>query len=233
VVRCRRLNKDCHPAETIRRRNPRKSAVSKTARLEEKLDGLVSLIKAGAQPGAVISSTYATAATDDITPYGVVRINAPTSTETQYERRFNSSSSNDHNRNVSALTPVIDECSGSSYSLPFPTFRDTGYEPSPVKAEEYLVNFQRHNSKYFPFIYIPSAIKAHQLQQERPFLWLCIMAVGSKSTSQQDVLGSKIRQTIAQELVFQSEKNIDLLLGLLTFIGWYGAHRPRNRKIRD
>lgn len=200
--------------------------MSKTARLEEKIDGLVSLIKAGAQPGTVMTSTYATAATDEITPYGVVRINAPTPTENQYERRFNSSSSNDNIRNVPVLTPATDECSGSSYSLPSPTFRDIGYEPSPVKAEEYLDNFQTRKSKYFPFIYIPSATKAHHLQQERPFLSLCIMAVGSKSTSQQQVLGSKIRQTIAQELVFQSEKNIDLLLGLLTFIGWahYQVH---------
>jgi hypothetical protein len=49
------------------------------------------------------------------------------------------------------------------------------------------------------------------------------MAVGSKSKSQQQVLGSKIRQKIAQELVVQSEKNIDLLLGILAFIGWYGV----------
>ncbi|KAL9094342.1 MAG: hypothetical protein Q9165_003483 [Trypethelium subeluteriae] len=52
------------------------------------------------------------------------------------------------------------------------------------------------------------------------------MAVGSKSTSQQQILGAKIRQTIAQEVVIQSEKSIDLLLGLLVFMSWahYQAH---------
>ncbi|KAE8451746.1 hypothetical protein EG329_003203 [Mollisiaceae sp. DMI_Dod_QoI] len=50
------------------------------------------------------------------------------------------------------------------------------------------------------------------------------MAVSSKSTSQQEVLGNKVRQTIAQEMVVQSEKNIDLLLGLLTFINWSHYH---------
>ena len=33
------------------------------------------------------------------------------------------------------------------------------------------------------------------------------------------MLGSRIRQTIAQEMIVQSAKNIDLLLGLLAFIG--------------
>jgi hypothetical protein len=120
------------------------------------------------------------------------------------------------------LTPDTDDGIAASYNLPPSGFRRTDGQPSPAEAEEYLINFQTNNSKYFPFVYIPSTTTAQQLRQERPFLWLCIMTVGSKSTSQQQVLGTKIRKTVAQEMIVQSEKSIDLLLGLLIFTGWYG-----------
>ena len=223
MVRCRRLNQECRPAEKVRHRSPRKPAVSKTARLEEKLDGLVSLIKAGAQSGQVTTSPYATVAIDDFTLTGNTRINANTSTQSQSERALIPSSSNDCIHNVPVLTPATEYSTGSSCSLPPSDFRDPGGEPSPVEAEEYLINFRTYKLKYFPFIYIPSTTRAQQLRQERPFLCLCIMAVCSKSTSQQQLLGSKIRQKIAHELVVQSERNIDLLLGILAFIGWYGV----------
>jgi hypothetical protein len=223
MVRCRRLNKDCRPAEKVRHRSPRKPAVSKTARLEEKLDGLVSLIKAGAQSGQVTTSLATAVAMDDFTLNGNPRINANTSTHSQSERDLIPSSSNDYIHNVPVLTPATEYSTGSSYILPPSGFRDPGGEPSSVEAEEYLINFRTYKLKYFPFIHIPSTTTAQQLRQERPFLWLCIMAVGSKSKSQQQVLGSNIRQKIAQELVVQSERNIDLLLGILAFIGWYGV----------
>lgn len=46
------------------------------------------------------------------------------------------------------------------------------------------------------------------------------MAISTKSTTRQYELGLKIRQIVAQEMVVQSDQSVDLLLGLLTFIGW-------------
>ena len=217
LLRCHRTNKECRPAETVRRRNPRVPAVSKTAstRLEEKLDGLVSLIQAGQEsgPGTIIPSPQST-------PDGTVQTKVNTTTTNQSEMSSVLSISNPYNRNVPILTPATSDSTSFSYSLPPFTLRDVD-EPSPVQAEEYLINFQTYKSKYFPFVYIPFSTSAQHLRQERPFLWLSIMTVGSRSTSQQQLLGSKMRQVIAQEMVVQSEKNIDLLQGLLTFIGWY------------
>ncbi|KAE9369122.1 hypothetical protein N431DRAFT_412898 [Stipitochalara longipes BDJ] len=195
--RCHRLKKECHPTATARLRSPRKPPVSRTARLEEKLDSLVSLItsKAGAQSSEAISSAL-TAAIENPTPH-------------------------DTARTIPVLTPASTEDSMSSqYSLFMHTgIHDPGSKLTPVEAEEYLRDFQM-NSKYFPFIYIPSTTSAQQLQQERPFLWLCMMAVSSKSTPQQQVFGSKIKQRISQEVVVESSKNLELLLGILIFIGW-------------
>jgi hypothetical protein len=197
VGRCRRLKKECRPPAAVRHRSPRKPAVSRTARLEEKLDSLVSLIKAGSQSNEVISSAL-TAAIENSTPYDTVL-------------------------NVPVLTPVsTDDSMGSAYSLAVHTgLRDNSTKPSLVQAEEYLRSFQINNLQYFPFMYIPPTTSAQQLQQEKPFLWLCIMAVSSKSTSQQQALGSEIRHAVAHEVVVQLSRNLEFLLGILIFIAWY------------
>ena len=140
-----------------------------------------------------------------------------------------SSSSSDYIHNIPTSTSVTAVSKGSSNQILSSDVLDKG-EPSPIEAEEYLINFQTHKSIYFPFIHISPTTSAQELQLDRPFLWLCIMAVGSKSTSQQQFLGSRIRQTIALEMVVQSARNIDLLLGLLVFIGWHGIRQLRNRK---
>lgn len=101
-------------------------------------------------------------------------------------------------------------------------------EPSPVEAEEHLTIFHTHKSKYFPFVYVPSTTTAQQLRQEQPFSWLCIMTMASGSTSQQQVLGSKMRDTLAQEMLLGSDQSIDLLIRLLAYVGWYGVSAPQN-----
>lgn len=220
--RCRRINKECRPAETVRRRNPRKPAVSKTTRLEKKLDDLVSLIKSGAQSGIVSTSHATTPVDDDSTPSGV---ETNISGHDRSERILVSSNSNEYCRHtLQALTPATDDYLDNSYSLPSSIFHEISGEPSPVEAEEYLTHFQTHKSKFLPFVNIPSTINAKQLRQEQPFLWFCIMAVSSQSTAQQQLWGSKIRQTVAQQMVVQSVRNVDLLLGLLTFLGWANYH---------
>ncbi|PMD42861.1 hypothetical protein L207DRAFT_486635 [Hyaloscypha variabilis F] len=202
--RCRRLKKECRPPAAVRHRSPRKPAVSRTARLEEKLDSLVSLIKAGSRSNEVISSAL-TAAIENSTPYDTVL-------------------------NVPVLTPVsTDDSMGSAYSLAVHTgLRDNSTKPSLVQAEEYLRSFQINNLQYFPFMYIPPTTSAQQLQQEKPFLWLCIMAVSSKSTSQQQALGSEIRHAVAHEVVVQLSRNLEFLLGILIFIAW--SHYQVNSK---
>ncbi|CZR59361.1 uncharacterized protein PAC_09253 [Phialocephala subalpina] len=54
--RRRRLKKECRLGEKVRRRSLPKPAASKITPLEEKLDGLVSLIKDGAQANTPIHS---------------------------------------------------------------------------------------------------------------------------------------------------------------------------------
>ena len=48
--RCLRLQKECHPSPNARGSRIKKKSNTKTARLEEKLDGLVSLLTSASQP---------------------------------------------------------------------------------------------------------------------------------------------------------------------------------------
>ncbi|KAF7595463.1 hypothetical protein BBP40_005799 [Aspergillus hancockii] len=51
------------------------------------------------------------------------------------------------------------------------------------------------------------------------------MAVSSTSTAQQQVLGRRVRETIAHEMVLQSDNNLDPLQGLLT-ANYYSHSKP-------
>ena len=212
IFRCHRLNKECRPSVTIRRRNPKKPAVSKPAQIEEKLGDLVSLLKVG---------THSKVNAND------VWVNDETLPSSLSEGGSMTSVSSDCLPNVPVVPPGKIVPGGASSTASESVLYDAA-EPSPVEAEEYLATFHTYKSKYFPFVYVPPTTTAPQLRQERPFLWLCIMTIASRSTSQQQVLGSKIRETIAQEMLLKSEQSIDLLLGLLAYIGWYGISTPRN-----
>jgi hypothetical protein len=87
-------------------------------------------------------------------------------------------------------------------------------------ADEHLEVFRTCMLNFFPFVYIPPSSTAKDLRHERPFFWLCIMCIAAKSTSQQTAIAGQIWQIICQRVVKQNERSIDLLLGLICYIGW-------------
>ena len=106
----------------------------------------------------------------------------------------------DHPPDLPVLTAGTIDSGGTSGKSPVSLLSDS-IGPSPVEAELYLTTFHTYKAKYFPFVYIPSTTTAQQLRQERPFLWLCIMMIASRSTSQQQVLGSQIQHVVAHEML--------------------------------
>lgn len=206
----------------VRRRNPKKPTTSKSARLEEKLDGLVSLLKAGAQSDATVTDSQAIAATYDSAHHSSVRTNDKSSPNSQSNISSTTSALDDQLPNPPVLATGSIECQGT-LNISSPSLLSDTADPSPLEAEQCLTIFRNHKTEYFPFVHIPPTTTANQLRRERPFLWLCVMMVASRSISQQLVLGNKVRDKLAQEMVIKSEQNVDLLLGLLAYIGWYDA----------
>ena len=91
------------------------------------------------------------------------------------------------------------------------------FDPTLKEADDCLKTFRNEISKYFSFLILPASISAQLLRIERPFLWLCIMAISSKSSKQQMELGLEIRLTLGRKLLVEGEKSLDLLLDILTY----------------
>jgi hypothetical protein len=144
--------------------------------LEEKLDGLFTLLKGGAQPTPHASPSENTDAFPElpeiIEDHGGTLVNPKASFFPPPKRR-----------NV------------PSHSAGYPTPSDSSssdYYPSLAEAEELLHFFRTQMLSGFPFMVMPIYANSYQFQREHPFLWLCIMAVTSRSTEQQAALG-KVR----------------------------------------
>ncbi len=73
---------------------------------------------------------------------------------------------------------------------------------------------------YFPLIYLPPSMTAAQLLREKPFLWFNIMTVATRSFKDQMPMSSAIKEHVARVMVAENQKGLDLLLGLLVYLGW-------------
>ncbi|KAK7420978.1 hypothetical protein QQZ08_010151 [Neonectria magnoliae] len=215
--RCHRLGKSCLPMTTSRKRVAKKATASRTAQLEEKLDDLVSILRASQgtnqqqqqqspptgppplfpSPSAVLPSrldSLAAAATSSTTQ----------SYSSSIPHAYNPSNSVEPS--INSVSPDINE----TYRLP---------EPTPAEAEIYFKKFQEW-LKNFPFMVLPHDATAASLRESYPFLWLCIMNVTSMSTLQTSIMKERIRQEIATRIVVNHERTMDLLLGLIAYLAW-------------
>ncbi|KAL4974564.1 hypothetical protein BDW66DRAFT_167646 [Aspergillus desertorum] len=199
--RCQRLNKECRQPPPHKRRSTRKVANSTAARLEEKLEDLVALLRASVQPPAVspISNTL--------------------STPDSFDAAFSNSTQNTALPPIPiSLTPDTNASDSTSRS---PVAFSTAAEPTTPQAEECLITFRTHLLPYFPCVYMAPDMTAQQLRERRPFTWLCIMSVTCKSAAKRWALNDKIKATVAQQMVHNSAStDIDILLGLLIYLGW-------------
>ena len=74
---------------------------------------------------------------------------------------------------------------------------------------------------HFPFVVVPPHMAAHQLRQEKPFLFLAILASSScENLPLQRRLGKEIKEQIATRMVINGEVSFDLLQGLLVYLAW-------------
>jgi hypothetical protein len=62
---------------------------------------------------------------------------------------------------------------------------------------------------------------SQQLRQEKPFFWLCIMAVMTPGSIQRESVFLKITEFIHQRLFVDVAPSMDMLLGVMTYMSWY------------
>lgn len=94
------------------------------------------------------------------------------------------------------------------------------YQPTALEAEENLTTFRKYLLIFLPFIHLPEAMTSKRLQEIYPFLWFNIMTVTCKNADRRIVMSDAARKFMAQKMVVEHEKSLDLLLGLLVIMGW-------------
>uniref|UniRef100_A0A093Y2X9 SH3 domain-containing protein C23A1.17 n=1 Tax=Talaromyces marneffei PM1 TaxID=1077442 RepID=A0A093Y2X9_TALMA len=234
VERCFRLKKDCKPSSSVRKKRATPRQSSQTARLEQKLDGLVSLLKANSQGGLSTEALEASASnisantltSTNIGPAENATPNPSPQSPSKYRNGCEPPGScllsppsqasyqeNTRPQNRSApITPASNPSASFTYSLP----RDV--EPNAEEAELWFLTFQTKYLEHIPFAipYIQNT-SSTQLRQDKPALWLGIMAISCPYVPKQLNLGRAFKDMIAREVVVNGERTTDLLLSILTF----------------
>ncbi|KAK0671921.1 hypothetical protein QBC41DRAFT_353834 [Cercophora samala] len=248
--RCHRLRKECVPSVSVRKRNGKRTHVSRAAQLEAKLEDLVSLLRHQAGPGGKPPSPGEPSVASSTPP-------APSARSTASVAGDNSP----HPVPVAVLPPQLPDCHPThGKGRPTPVSRGTllgsvfepqdmrprsptpppveppaipvcTYQPSPFEAADGLVTFRKYMLIFLPFVYLPSNMTEERLRKTYPFLWFSIMTVTSKNVDRRLVMSESVKKFIAQKMVMEHEKSLDLLFGLLVIMGWTHYHIKREKPI--
>ncbi|KAL7947445.1 hypothetical protein V8C42DRAFT_286271 [Trichoderma barbatum] len=235
--RCHRLGKECQQMVTSRKRVAKRTTASRTAQLEEKLDDLVSILRATQQQQQQQHQHHQHPHPQQAQhpqhvnhlqqPQQQPSARPPMNGVSNCEITASSSASSDCHPYVSRLDSLADAATTSQprsasimgFTTPRPLDSDRLPEPTPSEAEVYLVKF-RQWLEFFPFIHLEPDLTAEALHRDRPFLWLCIMNSTSMSMTQQAVMRERVRQEIAQRMVLNHDRSIEMVQGLVILISW-------------
>jgi len=197
--RCLRLNKRCEPTESIRRRNnihnvhnPQPSNMSdrRIARLEDKMESLLSVMQ------SFIGSATAPGNASLVTP-------ASTTVNFGEAPTFGTSST------------------ATASPNPDPIYTAHHYQsPSTNQSDAQLDFFRARMLPSFPFLDLGPAMTIGYLRQHRPFLLHAIHTVSTFSTQERLAKTEELKRTLFTSAFSNVESNIDLLLGVLTYLAW-------------
>lgn len=94
------------------------------------------------------------------------------------------------------------------------------YRMSEQQANEQLDHFRTFFIPTFPCIHISQNVTASDLRQQKPFVWLLIMALTNRNVNEQFAMEETIWQIISQRAVTQHFVSLDILQGLIFFGAW-------------
>jgi hypothetical protein len=219
VYRCSRRGVECVHSEGVRKRTARKAgAANRTSKLEERLNDLVELIRLQQQgnpapaPGLDARIDPALGVSDHTPPSNGIPKPAATLSPSQVpDATYPTPSTN------AALThPSV-----SSNPSPNTALADGEDELSPLQKEELFNRFRTDYLAFFPFMWIKPEVTAEDIERTRPFLWLNIRAVCEKYVPKMHELGNKIREELARRVLVELERDQEVVLGLLIYLGWF------------
>lgn len=134
------------------------------------------------------------------------------------------------------IAALLDAAQDPSHGLHPPTSSVLEGQPSIVdrgllseaEAESLVKTFQLNLVPKFPFVLLAHRETAARLRDREPFLFLCIVAatMGSSHPLRKTVT-EEIMKHITLRFVARSERNLELLRGLLVHSAWYSYPAER------
>ncbi|KAL4786381.1 hypothetical protein BJX76DRAFT_126509 [Aspergillus varians] len=91
---------------------------------------------------------------------------------------------------------------------------------SPDQEQIRLSIFRDRMLPFLAFMELPSDLTAQRLHEKRPLLFRAIMAVTSPSVLEKRARGNELKKLLAQKTWEGIETSLDLLLCVLTYLGW-------------
>lgn len=196
---------------------------SRVELLEKKIDQLNSQLAGFSRPTEQISPGISNALTNDSNP--------PAN---------NPDSSLSSQLGAEDISAMLDAANEPSHGRDPPTKSALAGQPSIVdrgllseaEADYFLKIYQLELVPKFPFVLLAQGETVSRLMNQQPFLFLSIVSATMRS-------GHPLRTTVAEEImkhvtvrvVVQSERNLELLQGLLVCSAWYSypgeKHHPR------
>ena len=95
------------------------------------------------------------------------------------------------------------------------------------------INTYRSRQASFPFVVIPEDWTLNSMLERNTFLLLAVTAVTlSRDLSLQQALDKRLTEMLARKVVVEGERSIDLLQGLLVYLGWFHFFwMPRSQQL--
>ncbi|KAL1966514.1 hypothetical protein VTN77DRAFT_4436 [Rasamsonia byssochlamydoides] len=218
--RCSRLKKECVVQEQkVRRKRNAAPRQTRVAQLEQKLDDIVNLLKSSHDASSEDRSSKPS------NPAYSAPSSTPSTTQTPSAVPF--------------CRPLQEECLGEEVAAPISGpvapktqghLQDGAHlqngaisHISPKSDQDtYLSIFKTSMARHFPFVVIDDHHSAEELRLTKPFLLeVVLVAACYKGSGRQTVLGKEIIEHLSRRMLFEGEKSLDLLQGLLVYIAWY------------
>ena len=186
----------------------------RVAQLEQKLDGLVTLLTSNQ---STLQANPSSQAEGDFVTRSPVSLKSNASTVGPSTAAPTSMTLNGGMTTVQNITDSIlpNDLVGGA------TDRSLSVEPDDQEAELLLLEFKANMTEQFPFVVVAPDSTSQSLQHEKPLLWKAIMVAASHEKSDRQLaLGSKLMEDLTTRLLLRVERSLDLLQALLIFIAW-------------
>lgn len=211
--RCQRLRKEC-TGQVHRPRKKRQAKPSRTAQIEERLNGLVNLLQASGELSHTNGRSSLTTLSD---------VAAREHTAMAQDTPSASSAASGHASTSSWVIPETYNIHGIPGCLCRP---EPGIAPPPPDPDDVLLEcFRTQLQPAFPFVIVPPSVSAAELQTSMPFLMAAIRMVTSvKSCRSMSAQMFRLVSHVADRVLLQSARSLEILQGIVVMIAWHHYH---------